>query len=86
MKLPTIHRNGTPRDRLLEQVTEARQAVFDAMEKLKEASPNARDYYPQGERAFVEAQDEWRERYWKLQVVWNELGEIALHIAEAPKS
>lgn len=43
---PIIHTNGTSREALLEQVTDAGQALRVAIDKLSEAYPNGRDYYP----------------------------------------
>ena len=55
LTLPTVHRNGTSREELLRQVQDAGQAVFQARDALAKASPNARDYYPQGMSAFPAA-------------------------------
>lgn len=44
--LPIIHLNGTSRDALLDQLCEVYSALNDAMDKLRQASPNGRDYYP----------------------------------------
>ena len=76
MMLPTIHLNGTPVSRLLEEVNEAAQAVRLAVEKLELAGPNGRDYYPQGPEALPQAQKEHRERVQMLTTVRGELLEI----------
>jgi len=77
---PTIHLNGTSREALLDQVTEAAQAVYAALGKVCDAAPNARDYYPQGPEAFTAARDQHDARCDKLREVFNELQELALAI------
>ena len=63
MIIPTVHLNGTSGQDLLEQ----QQAVLDALLAVREAmmaaTPNARDYYPQGEDAFGEAREAFRKQY-----------------------
>jgi len=83
MTLPTIHLNGTPGERLLDQVTDAGSAVYKAIEALSQASPNARDYYPQGPGAFAAADDEHTARCVKLREVFDELQALAIGISDA---
>jgi hypothetical protein len=82
MIIPTIHLNGTPKDRLLEQNIEAGQALRVAIDKLSEAGPNGRDFYPQGDDAFREAQKEHISRLQRLQSVYKELEDLVLAIDE----
>ena len=82
MTLPTIHLNGTSKDELLQQVCDANNALNAAISKLLEATPNARDYYPQGPDAFRSAQKEHHERYMRLQAVRGELEELACGIVD----
>ena len=56
--LPTVHLNGTSAEELLGQVTQAAKKIHEAMAALANASPNGRDYYPQGDRAFTFADKE----------------------------
>ena len=45
MILPTIHRNGTDKEALLDQVSAAHNSLLDAMGVIGKAIPDARDYY-----------------------------------------
>lgn len=82
MRTPTIHLNGTPPDRLLEQFTDAYRAVGDAMRALDEAAPNGRDYYPQGLDAAQESTSEHRRRAEKLRSVHAELEELVTSVQD----
>lgn len=73
MKVPTIHLNGTSRDRLIEDLSEAYYALGKAMSALRVATPNGRDYYPQGPQAYGEALDEHLARLGKIEEVRKEL-------------
>jgi len=43
-RTPTVHRNGTSRDALLEQRIDLADALRDSLRALREAEPNGRDY------------------------------------------
>lgn len=83
MILPTIHRNGTSGEDLLEQTCTAADAVKVAIRALENAGPNGRDYYPQGPDALQRAATEHRERIAKLAEVVAELEEMAERIVDA---
>ena len=74
--VPSVHINGTSKDELLRQLGGARDAVRYAMERLREATPNARDYYVQERGAFSNAMLDHLARMEKLASVFDELGEI----------
>lgn len=76
LKIPTVHMNGTSADYLIEQLKNAYQAINVAVRALAEASPNGRDYYPQGLDAVQEAIRQHRLRMAKLDSVREELIEI----------
>lgn len=76
MRIPTIHLNGTSKDALLSQLETAHSALQDALCALSKASPNARDYYVQGNDAFGEAQNEHRQRLEKVAGVAREIESI----------
>lgn len=78
--VPTIHLNGTPRERLLAQLQEASQAVFQAIDKLAATSPNQRDYYSQPPEAWKAAVAQHSSRGQRLRSVMDELDEIANRI------
>ena len=73
MQHQTIHLNGTSKERLLEQWSNAYDALRVALEKLAEAGPNGRDYYPQGLEALYKAQDEHHNRMQKVLDVMKDL-------------
>jgi hypothetical protein len=53
--LPTIHTNGTSASELDRQQRAVGHAAYALLEALADASPNARDYYPQSDGAFAAA-------------------------------
>ena len=73
---PTIHINGSPALRLIEDHATARDAIRAAIKALSDAGPNARDYYPQGPRAFEVAASEHTHRLERLLSVERELATI----------
>jgi len=73
---PTVHLNGTSRDELRRAYENASQAVFRALDAVAQASPNGRDYYPQGPDAIITAGKQHRERTKKLHEVLEELQAI----------
>lgn len=85
MRKPTIHLNGTSRQRLLDDLTAAADAMREAHRAVCNASPNARDYYPQGSDAFGAADDEHRARLARLESVLAELNELTVHVYEAQR-
>jgi len=58
MILPTIHLGGTKKDALVEQLCEVSSKLREALKAFDEASPNARDYHPQGPNVVYHAQRE----------------------------
>lgn len=82
MMTPTIHRNGTPASQLQQAYEAAYRALTDAIEAVNAASPNGRDYYPQGAQAFTQAAAEHSRRLAALAAVQEEL--LALHDACEP--
>lgn len=83
MMTPMIHLNGSSRERLLEQQTDAAAALREALEALVEASPNGRDYYPQGSGAVQAAMREHEDRLRRIQSVLCEIEALAEAISEA---
>lgn len=77
MILPTIHLNGTSREALLAELERASSALRHALDALVQASPNARDYYPQGPAAFTQAISEHEARCAKVRAVKDEIEAIA---------
>lgn len=77
MMKPTIHLNGTSKDELLRQISEAYDALGTAYDKLSEMAPNGRDYYPQGPDAFHKAQHEHLARVQQVSDIRKELFQLA---------
>lgn len=77
MMIPTVHLNGTSKEALVEQlcnVSNALEAVFQA---LRQATPNGRDYYPQGNTALEEALKEHFVRQNKVDALKKEIDALA---------
>lgn len=80
MILPTVHLNGTSREELVHQRTEARNAVRAARSALSLAAPHPRDYpYPHDCRYRV-ALILHQERWLLLEKLANELEAEAIAI------
>lgn len=84
MMTPSVHLNGTPRDRLLEQLETAGSALRRAIGCLHDAAPNARDYYTQGDHAYTAAAREHNARIARVHDVLAEIQAIYEHTADAP--
>lgn len=82
--IPTIHFNGTSRSHLLAQVREAHEAATLLIKKLCEASPHARDYYPQGSDAIRVADAHWRVIVNKAIDIEQFTEKLAIAIIDAP--
>ena len=80
MTFPTIHLNGTSKERLVEDLCDACNAIDAAYEALKKTAPNGRDYYPQGPEALERATGEHMLRLRKLDAIKGELEQIVLYI------
>lgn len=80
--LPTIHMNGTSPEALRDDYAEAAEAVRDALRRVQKIEFNGRDYYPV-EGSFQKAQGEHVARLKLLQIIADELMEIAVHCDEA---
>lgn len=73
MVLPTIHLNGTPKNRLIDGLCEVSEALDAAFAAMKRAGPNGRDYYPQGPDALPAAIDEHNDRMRRLDAIKSEV-------------
>lgn len=80
MQLPTIHTNGTSKERLIELLCEASQALDLAFSALKQTAPNGRDYYPQGNDAFDKAVAEHYDRMKRLDAIKDEVDELTRQV------
>lgn len=82
MKTPTIHLNGTPADRLLEQYTTAYVKAQELLDALGQIDFNARDYYVQEPGAFEVAREESVARYQAVKQIRSEMQDFILAIQE----
>lgn len=83
MKTPTIHRNGTGAQDLLEGYLQATATLRAAIEAVGRAGPNARDYYTQKDPgAFEIAREEHADRLNRLISVLKELEALAESVAD----
>lgn len=80
MRLPTIHINGTHRNNLLEELSKVSSTLGDTLYAMRRASPNARDYYPQGQEAFAEAVSEHAGRIERINSVAAEIEAMIEHV------
>lgn len=76
VRIPTIHLNGTSGEVLRHQYRTAVEALHRAVDATCDASPNARDYYGQGDDAGQAAQHAHVTRVASLQHVRRELEAI----------
>jgi hypothetical protein len=76
---PTIHLNGTSRERLAEGYADAASKLREAISALAAAGPNRRDYYPQGLDIYTVAAADHEDRIARAEVY-----ELAEHVADAP--
>lgn len=76
MMIPTVHLNGTSWASLIAQIESAVNAIDKALEAISDASPNGRDYYPQGDSAFKKALIEHESRLHRLREIKNEYHQI----------
>ena len=67
--LPTIHLNGSGAENLREEYTAALNALQYAREALVHATLNMRDFYPQGDEAYIQAREERTEAFRKIQEI-----------------
>jgi hypothetical protein len=77
--LPTIHLNGTSAASLTEDYAQARRAVQDAMNAMQKIDFNNRDYYPQGQMAWLDAVRQRQNLFNALAHVAAELHKIEAH-------
>lgn len=77
LEIPTVHLNGTSKERLLEAIEEAYAKINEAVEALTQTAPNGRDYYVKGPDALYRATDQHSTRMGHLLQVKKELEELA---------
>lgn len=83
MTIPMIHLNGTSKERLIDALGNASNALNDAYLALKETAPNGRDYYPLGPEAMESATQEHMSRLRQVDAVKKEIDDMAGAIYDA---
>jgi hypothetical protein len=85
--IPTIHLNGTSGDELQAQYSHAHDSLATALRQVREAAPNARDYYVQSSDAWRQTYAEHEARVKALTTVLDELATIneAIYAARAAR-
>jgi len=76
---PSVHLNGTSKQELVEQRLAVMEAARALLQAMKGASPNGRDYYPQGDGAYKRAATAWNER---REMVLRLLSDVELQAME----
>ena len=76
---PTIHLNGTKAEDLRQLYLDAYHAVEAAIDAVRKANPNGRDYYPVGPQALTSAIEQQSARLQKLNGISAELMELCQH-------
>lgn len=84
MMTPTIHSNGTSKQNLLQELTEAHAAVGAAIAALRQVTVHGRDYYVQGPAAYPQAREEMDRRLASLGQIADDLTEM-YHAVEAQR-
>ena len=74
--VPTIHLNGSSGDELFKQAYAAYEAIDIAAQKLHDAFPHGRDYYPQGDNSYPVARQEAISRIQAIENVRGELQQV----------
>jgi hypothetical protein len=80
MTLPTIHANGTSLDTLLDGYDAIDRALYDLIAKWQAVEFNARDYYPQGPDAYMQAAGERLMQTVKLKELRAYIDEMREHL------
>ena len=76
---PTVHANGTPKEKLVQQRLAVMEAASALLEAMQAAQPENRDYLPQGLVAVKQARAAWSER---LQMVQELRAQVEMEAVE----
>jgi hypothetical protein len=78
--LPTIHLNGTSKEELFNDLSNALYAIQLARECVQATAPHGRDYCTKSGNALQQALAQHASRLRALQTVYDELQAIAEHV------
>jgi hypothetical protein len=82
LQSPLVHMNGTGKDRMIDSLCEASNALNEAFIALKAIAPNGRDYYPLGSQAMERAVLEHESRTRMLDEIKAEIDAIVFAVSE----
>jgi len=83
LALPSIHVNGTSKDELVRQLSEAHLRLQQAREALMQAAPHQRDYYVQKDQGnYYRARKQYEARLLKIEEVMSELLDLGILIQD----
>ena len=85
LEIPVIHSNGSGRENLLNQLTDARYALSKAIGTLQDTQPHMRDYYvkPDAPACYIRAMEQHTRRMAMLGEVDRQLAAIGEEISDA---
>lgn len=84
LAVPSIHLNGTGKDELVRQLSEAHQRLQKAREALALTAPHMRDYYVQlaADHNYRRARNQHEARLQKIDDVMTDLLDLGIFIQE----
>jgi hypothetical protein len=83
LALPSIHLNGTGKDDLVRQLSEAHLKLSQARDVLAQAAPHQRDYYVQKDQSnYHRARKQHEARLRKIEEVMSELLDLGIFIQD----
>jgi len=82
VSIPTIHMNGTSAESLLKDLMVAYHATKQLQDAMRDVTPNARDYYVQGDEAATKARDDHAARQKTISDIRADLEAIIIGIQD----
>ena len=80
--LPTLHLNGSGEENLYQEYQAALNALHYAREALVHATLHMRDFYPQGDGAYITAREERTAAFQHLEAVESYLTDWVFHCSD----
>ncbi len=82
VSIPTIHMNGTSAESLLKDLMTAYHATAQLQSAMRDVTPNARDYYTQGDEAATKARNDHATRQKMISDIRTDLETIIIGIQD----
>ena len=73
LSVPSVHLNGTSKERLMSNLQDVTEKLREAYDAMKSAAPNGRDYYVQGPDAIGQAEVQHRGRLERIDSVIRDI-------------